>query len=414
MTEPFSSEQYPKKKPTRGPGIVILLLIVVGIATGWLAFEKRQEFLFAKNDVKSVAATIYREASSPGTLYAQGQPDIGASRKNAIVTAVKNASPAVVSISVTQLVRPGRADPFFNDPFFDLFYPNYRKKTYKRDIPFIGSGFLISPDGYILTNSHVIENAHSVAVTLPNKERYEAKIIGNAPEHDLALLKIEGKKLPFITLGKNNYLLIGEWAIALGNPFGMVLDDPNPSVTVGVISALNRDFADETRMYKNMIQTDAAINPGNSGGPLLNARGECIGINTFILTKSGGSMGLGFAIPVDRAKEVVDEIVAYGRVREAWTGLTVQNVDRLIAHSLGLGSVEGVIVANVALGSPSAEGGVHVGDVIVAVNGRTIAATTEIRKEFLGARVGDRFELAIVRGNRQVRLTITLKELPHQ
>jgi len=360
--------------------------------------------------------TIYFEKEKSSLLSGNTQVQtITQSRRTAVVDAVAKAGPAVVSISVTQIVKTRSARSFYNDPFFDMFFPRYRRDYYQRvNVPFIGSGFIISEDGYILTNDHVVENAEEVSVTLPNKKKYKAKFIGRDKSLDIAILKVDGKNFPFIPFGDSDNLYIGEWAIALGNPFGLVLDDPQPSVTVGVVSALHRNFKpDKSRVYKNMIQTDASINPGNSGGPLLNGDGECIGMNTFILSNSGGSLGLGFAIPINKIKEVIDEVVKYGRVREAWTGLTVQNIDRLIAQSLSLESINGVIVSYISKKSPAAESGFKAGDVIISVDSKSIKNTRDIRKEFIGARVGDTFNLKIIRNGKFKNLRLKLKESPN-
>jgi serine protease Do len=392
----------------------LFITIIIGVGAGWLGYKYILSGSWPHN--ATAVKTIYQEATSSSVQSAAAQENIAVSRQSAIVTAVRKASPAVVSISITQVVKMRTNSPFFDDPFFDNFFAPYRKEYYRRyNVPYIGSGFIINAQGYVLTNFHVVENAEKVEVMLPDRSKHAARIVGEDREHDIALLKMGGDNFPCIVLGTSGDLMIGEWAIALGNPFGLVLDDPHPSVTVGVVSALNRDFKpDEGRIYKDMIQTDASINPGNSGGPLLNSQGECIGINTFIFSNTGGSMGIGFAIPINRAKEIVDEINKYGRVREAWTGLTVQNLDIFIAQSLGLASTQGAIISYIARRSPGETAGLAVGDVITAVNGKPVKDTAELRNEFLGARVGDTFKLDIIRAGKNKSLTLKLAEMPQK
>ncbi len=233
------------------------------------------------------------------------QKDIDTSRQNAITNAVELVEPAVVSINVikTQIVR---GSPF-GFSFFDFFdyFPRQRL------IQSIGSGVIFDERGHIITNSHVVIGATQIKVILPDMREFDADIVGIDNTHDVAILKISGNRLPFARLGSSTDLIIGEWSIALGNPYGMMMNDSKPSVSVGVISALNRNFAprEDRRTYTNMIQTDAAINPGNSGGPLVNIHGEVIGINTFIFSERGGNIGIGFAIPIDKVKEIIAQIV---------------------------------------------------------------------------------------------------------
>src|SRR5262245_50447693 len=294
------------------------------------------------------------------------------SRRTAIVTAAQRVSPAVVSVSV--VTTPiGRADPYglpFRDEFFDRFFP---PSVYRERVPGLGSGVIVDADGIVLTNSHVIRDAEEVKVNLPDGRHFDAKLLGDSPVYDLAVLKVTGDKLPVAPLGDSDSLVVGEWAIAIGNPFGFLLDDPQPTVTAGVVSATRRDIkaeATSSGMYKNMIQTDAAINPGNSGGALVDADGEVIGINTFIFTNSGGSIGLGFAIPINLAKRVLGEIKRYGRVRVAWPGMTVQPVTELLARRLGWDSADGLVVSAVDRNGPAERAGLKPLDRIRKVNGR--------------------------------------------
>lgn len=279
----------------------------------------------------------------------------------------------------------------------------------------MGSGFIIDKEGHILTNEHMVEDATQIVVNLPDGRQFPGKIQGSDPITDLAVLKIEAKDLPVAPLGDSDDMIIGEWAIAIGNPFGFLISDSKPTVTVGVISAVNRDFEPRGgHVYQGMIQTDAAINPGNSGGPLVNAVGEVIGINTFIFTESGGSLGIGFAIPINTAKKVIRELLRYGRVRQIWTGLRVQRVDRLIAQSLGLPQAEGVIISHIDQRSPGEKAGLKVGDVITEVDGHLVRDEKEIREVFYTAQVGDEFKLNVWREGKTLEKRLKVELMPEE
>ncbi|HEX9912543.1 MAG TPA: trypsin-like peptidase domain-containing protein, partial [candidate division Zixibacteria bacterium] len=297
--------------------IIVFLLALVGafIGTGLGLFWSKgiKPVLYTYRD-KDSGHLLTTSPQAGSLLTADFQEEITATRRNAIVRAAEKIGPAVVSISVVQ-TRTVRESPFlspFGDEFFDEFWGRYfQPREYKQKVYSLGSGVIISDDGYVLTNEHVVRDADELKVTLPDGREVKGKLVGQDFTSDLAVIKIEGNKFPYATLGDSDNLIIGEWAIALGNPFGYLLDDPHPTVTVGVISALNRDMkrgTGEDRVYRKMIQTDAAINPGNSGGPLVNADGEVIGINTFIFTTSRGSEGIGFAIPVNRAKNILTDL----------------------------------------------------------------------------------------------------------
>jgi serine protease Do len=338
------------------------------------------------------------------------QDEIARVRHNAITLAVEKVSPAVVSISVTAVER--YVNPFY-DPFFDFFFGRRQSPYLERPVTSVGSGFVISPDGYIVTNQHVIgESATQITVSISGRH-YEARLVGADPVTDLALLKIDAEQpLPFVEFGNSDSLIVGEWAIALGNPFGLFVDQ-QPTVTVGVISAVGRNFRPdprESRVYRNMIQTDAAINPGNSGGPLVNALGQVIGVNTFIYTggTSGGFVGLGFAIPSNRVREIVAELREKGYVdRNIYTGIQIQDLTPALARALGLRAAEGVVVAHVERSSPAEEAGVRAGDVILAINGDPVPSAEYALAAIRDARVGDVLELRIWRQGKL--LTIRLR-----
>ena len=356
-------------------------------------------------------AAMFCIGSGAGPAAAQ---EISSSRKSAIVTAAQRVSPAVVSVSVVT-TRIVRTDPFggmLRDEFWDRFYP---PTEYRERIPGLGSGVIVESKGLILTNEHVVRNAEEIKVTLSDGRQLPARVLGGSATYDLAVLKVDAKNLPAAPLGDSDGLVVGEWAIAIGNPFGYLLNDTQPIVTAGVVSATRRDIkseATDTGVYKNMIQTDAAINPGNSGGPLVNGDGEVIGINTFIFTKGGGSLGIGFAIPINLARKLVDEIEKYGRVRSAWPGMQVQEVTPYLARRLGFDDVGGLVVSRVESGGPADRAGVRVGDRIREVNGLTVNSVDDAQRGIYGAQVGDRLKLGIERGSRKLDLSLTLVEAP--
>jgi serine protease Do len=343
---------------------------------------------------------------------------IPASRRSAIVIAAQRVSPAVVTVSV-MTTRVVRADPFsgmFRDEFFDRFFP---QNSYKQKIPGLGSGVIVDASGLVLTNSHVIRDADEIRVNLADGRHFDAKVLGDSHVYDLAVLKLEGASgLPVAALGNSDSLIVGEWAIAIGNPFGFLLDDPQPTVTAGVVSATRRDIKSEATdsnsgVYKNMIQTDAAINPGNSGGALVNGDGEVIGINTFIFTQGGGSIGLGFAIPINMAKRLLGEIRRFGRVRDAWPGMQVQPVTDVLARRLGWDEAGGLVVTRVDASGPAADAGIKVGDRIRKVNGRVTNTVDDAQGSIYGARVGDTLSLELEREGKRVTIGVTLEEAPH-
>jgi serine protease Do len=358
-------------------------------------------------------AAVAGDAS--GGSFAGG--DISSSRRTAIVVAAEKVGPAVVSISVTQtrVVRAAPRGPF-RDPFFDQFFRDfYGERRYVERIPSLGSGVIVSSDGLVVTNEHVVREGTEIKVTLTDGRQFDADVVASQKDHDLAILQIRGGDLPTVRLGDSDALIIGEWAIAIGNPFGYLLEDPQPTVTAGVISALHRSVLtseDVTGVYKDMIQTDAAINPGNSGGPLVNSVGEVIGINTFIITQSGGSMGMGFAIPINRVKGIMEEIETYGRIRRIWIGLAVQEVTSMIARSMGLDEEAGLLISHVDEGSPSDKAGLKRRDVIVEVNGESARNFESARRAIFGSSVGDRLEFKVIREGRFETLTIEVEEAP--
>ena len=346
----------------------------------------------------------HSQTHSPEIL--QANADISNSRHNAITETVKIASPAIVGINITEVRQVGY-DPFgsaFRDPFFDQFFNNFRKQYSKKmEVRSLGSGFLISSDGYIVTNDHVAGNASKVVVTLTNGEKYNAEIIGSDPVSDVALLKIKGKNLPFLTFANSDEVIVGEWSIAFGNPFGLFDINARPTVTVGVVSNVGVSFSQENRIYKNMIQTDAAISSGNSGGPLLNASGEVIGVNTVIYSTSqssqgAGSIGIGFAVPINRVKNIAEQLKEHGKIdRDFNPGLIVQQIDDNIAKYFKLDKTDGVVVIEVKSGSSAEKSGIEPGDIILKVDNTLIHKDDDLVIAINDGVVGQTLKIEILR-----------------
>ncbi len=330
-----------------------------------------------------------------------------ASRHSAIVSATRLAAPAVVSITVIRAQMVVLRNPFFDDPFFDLFNPQYRRKEFSS----LGSGVIVDQKGHVITNSHVMGQGgdiQKILVMLPDGREFEGRFIGADPDNDLAVLRVMGDSLPVATLQKDPDNLIGEWVVAIGNPYGYLMGDPQPSITVGVISAVGRSFSPTSGIrYHDMIQTDASINPGNSGGALVNTTGEVIGINSFIITGDGsrqGSIGMGFAIPIRKAMRVVDELLQYGYIRQFTTGIFTDQ-----AYNGGFGE-GGVVVSGLVPGSPGEKAGLKVGDIIDQVAGKRVAnldAVLEILRLF---RVGESVDIGYRRGGQRLKTTMILEE----
>ena len=359
---------------------------------------------YSKEPSESFLQEYHTQTQSPEIL--QANADISNSRHNAITETVKIASPAIVGINITEVRQVGY-NPFgsaFRDPFFDQFFNNFRKQYSKKmEVRSLGSGFLISSDGYIVTNDHVAGNASKVVVTLTNGEKYNAEIIGSDPVSDVALLKIKGKNLPFLTFANSDEVIVGEWSIAFGNPFGLFDINARPTVTVGVVSNVGVSFSQENRIYKNMIQTDAAISSGNSGGPLLNASGEVIGVNTVIYSTSqnsqgAGSIGIGFAVPINRVKNIAEQLKEHGKIdRDFNPGLIVQQIDDNIAKYFKLDKTDGVVVIEVKSGSSAEKSGIEPGDIILKVDNTLIHKDDDLVIAINDGVVGQTLKIEILR-----------------
>ena len=351
-------------------------------------------------------------AGHSGSVLSPDSP-IETSRVNAIVLAARKVAPAVTSISVIQ-TRYYRSSPFMGDDVFERFFKDFfPPRVYKQEVQSLGSGFIISPEGYVLTNEHVVRGAQEIKVTLPDRREFDARVVGKDEALDVALLKMDSNDLPVAPLGDSDNLIIGEWAIAIGNPFGYLLLDPQPSVTAGVISALYRQIKPTSRQganYRDMIQTDAAINPGNSGGPLVNAEGEVIGINTFIFTAGGGSEGIGFAIPINAARKVARELIDHGEVRGAWLGLDVQELTPELRERMG--ERDGVLITEVEEGSSAERSGLRRGDLVIQVNARRIMGLDDWEATNSCVLVGEKVRVTVLRDNEIFEFELTAEATP--
>jgi serine protease Do len=339
-------------------------------------------------------------ASSAQTLPSTNPDAISSSRRTAITDAVARVAPAVVTVQ-TEVIERVAADVF--EQFFG-------GRSGQRAAAGLGSGFIVKSDGTIVTNAHVISGATKISVALRDGTTYPAKLLGSDEANDLAVIKIEAKGLPVAPLGSSSNLIVGEWAIAIGNPYGFLLANSEPSVTAGVVSGTGRNLATESEgagVYVDMIQTDASINPGNSGGPLVNAAGEVIGVNSSIFSPSGGSIGLGFAIPINRAKRVADDLLAHGVVRRPWIGIQPQ-----LTTARGGGPAKGVVVASVVQGSPAAQAGIREGDVLVRSRERVLHNPYDWFAELLELRVGEKVNLTVRRNGREMPVSVQVADLP--
>lgn len=342
--------------------------------------------------------------AQPTIAVAQSQ-SADSSRQTAITRAVARVAPSVVTVQ-TESVDTVRAN------FFDMFWGG---RSGLRRSAGLGTGFVIRSDGVIMTNAHVVAGATKVSVMMRDGTVYDAKILGQDQTNDLAVIRIDAKNLPTAPLGDSDHLIIGEWAIAIGNPFGFALGNSEPSVTAGVISATGRNLVGPGEgggVYVDMIQTDASINPGNSGGPLVDALGEVIGVNSSIYTPSsdGGSVGLGFAIPIDRATRVADDLIEHGVVRRPWIGELLQPVSQQQDPRAAITS--GVILRGVVPGSPAEHAGLRAGDQIVQASGRNLRNDFDWEAVRLTLRVGDTVPLEIKRGSREFSVNVTVADRP--
>ena len=311
---------------------------------------------------------------------------------------------------------PSRRSPYYEDPFeefFRDFFGEMPEREFKQRG--LGSGVVIDPDGYILTNEHVVQQADKITVTLSDGREFEGKIQGTDPRSDLAVIKIQAKNLPVARLGDSEEVRIGQWAVAIGNPFGFLVNNPQPTVTVGVVSALNRSLprtAGRDRDYSDLIQTDAAINPGNSGGPLVNVKGEVIGINVAIFSTTGGYQGIGFAIPSNTAKSAIAFLIEGKKIQYGWLGVNIQDIDSDLQSYFSLPDRQGVLVAKVLEEGPAARAGIREGDVIRSYEGHPTQNSRDLMKQVGHAPVGRRVKLGLLRDKKEVTVVLEIGERP--
>jgi serine protease Do len=390
----------PVERPPRSRFLPYVFGGLTGIS---LALLVMMMLLWQRNSNGQVA----QDSGMP--VYRASSSTIDAERRNAIVNATEQVAPAVVSITALYRVR---TRPVY-DWFFNRYYPG---RTETRGSQ--GSGFIIDRRGYAVTNYHVISEAERLQVTLADGKEYAATLVGTAPTYDLALIKIEGDDFPAVRTGNSDDLVVGEWAIAIGSPFGSYLADTQPTVTVGVISANHRDIRQDEnsqQIFNDMIQTDAAINPGNSGGPLINARGEVIGVNTLIFSGAagGGSVGIGFAIPINRVQRVYEEIVEHGRVRDVWVGMSAVDITPQLQTALNLPAESGVLVQSIEEGGPAEKAGLKPGDQIMAINGVRLQSRAHANRLIFGQGVADTVEMTVNRKDELLKFKVVLAERPN-
>jgi len=366
------------------------LFIVATLKPEWLSDSRMNSLV----DTVSLKESGYDGQLSPGSYH----------------EAVKRSMPAVVNIFTSKTSNKPRArkgtNPNSADPLFKFFFGDQPPE--EEPSSSLGSGVLVSPEGYILTNHHVISDADEIDVALSDGRKVKAQVIGSDPETDIAVLKIEAKQLPTpITLGKVESVHVGDVVLAIGNPFGV-----GQTVTSGIVSALGRDHVG-INTFENFIQTDAAINPGNSGGALIDTRGNLIGINTAIYSNNGGSMGIGFAIPINLAKQVMESILSNGSVTRGWIGVEPQNLSKELLESLGLpSSTQGVLLSGVLEGGPAAKGGVKPGDVLITVNGNSTKDVRQLLNQIAQIAPGNDAKLKILRKDKELELTVQTGKRP--
>ncbi|GHA91141.1 Do family serine endopeptidase [Modicisalibacter luteus] len=381
--------------------------ILSGILVAVLLLNLFPQWFSSSQPVTQVVDYIQRETNSeprPAPELREAVPFSRSSGPVSYATAVNKAAPAVVNVYSSRVVEREQ-HPLMSDPFFRQFFGEEMPRR-QRMLSSLGSGVIVSDEGYVLTNHHVISGADQIQVALRDGRETFADVIGTDPESDLAVLKINLDSLPAIALGDSESVAVGDVSLAIGNPFGV-----GQTVTMGIISATGRNHLGLSA-YEDFIQTDAAINPGNSGGALINANGALVGINTAIFSRSGGSQGIGFAIPVNLAREILDELVQHGRVVRGWLGLEVQEITSGLAASFGLNAAQGVIVSSVVQNGPAQQAGLRPGDVLLAIDGKPILDPRVAMADIADIEPGTRLPLKVVRNGDTLEIEIVAGERP--
>jgi serine protease DegS len=373
------------------PLLFLFKAIVAGLAIAFVILLLRPDLLGQKRPIVEIL-------QSQTTASGLGSGPVS------YAVAVEAAAPAVANIYTTKIITE-RANPFFNNPFFREFFGDQLAPRQRLENS-LGSGVIVSKEGYVLTNNHVVEGAAGIEVALHDGRSAEARLVGTDPESDIAVLKIELQDIPTITFSGKKALRVGDVVLAIGNPFGV-----GQTVTMGIVSATGRDRVG-INTYENFIQTDAAINPGNSGGALIDAMGKLVGINTAIFSKSGGSQGIGFAIPTSIVKDIMGQIIESGHVSRGWLGIEGQDITPQLAESFNLQNIKGVIVAGIQRNGPAAKAGMRAGDVIIGINGETIADRRTVMDLIAQIKPGEKLSVKVLRAGKTVNLKAVVGERP--
>jgi len=391
MTTSDGKEHSTMKK---GQYVLLSIVLLFGFVLGGAVVAKNTNV-----DLRSAITGSKTADDLPKTVIDASAPISG------VADLVEKTAPAVVNVETRVKVSNGLDDLYFNDPFFREFFGNRLQQTPQYETG-IGTGFIISKDGYIITNQHVVNGATQITVKLAgNKTSLPARLVGQDYELDLAVLKIDGNSYPTLPLGDSNKMRVGDFVVAIGEPYGL-----DHTVTTGVVSAKGRPITIQDRNYKNLIQTDAAINPGNSGGPLLNLSGQVIGINTAV---NESAQGIGFAIPINTAKDVLQELMNGQKVIRPYIGISMSDVDESVIQQLGLPSgSQGVVILQVSAGSPAAKAGLRSGDLITQIAGKTITGSSQVQNMVEDSQVGDKLSVVVNRQGKSLTLTITLQAKP--
>ena len=376
----------------------------------WFVVATLKPDWVAQRTAPATASPGASSAGSPVTITQSATSPAGDLNKAGFADAAKKAMPAVVNIFTAKEVKTPQ-HPFLNDPLFRHFFggdlnDKGNGKGSTRRSSSLGSGVIVGPEGYVLTNYHVIESADEIEVLLSDGRRASAKIVGGDPDTDLAVVKIELKSLPSIVFGRADAARVGDLVLAIGNPFGV-----GQTVTMGIVSALGRSQLG-INTFENFIQTDAAINPGNSGGALVDAQGNLLGINTAIYSRSGGSMGIGFAIPANMAKSIMEQIIATGSVTRGWIGVEIQEITPELAESFKLPRAQGAIIAGVMRGGPADKAGIKPGDVLLEVEGKAVSDSASMLNVIAQLRPGDKANMKLIRSGKPVELAVAIGKRP--